>query len=155
MEPRHLKSSLDTKTNLQYCSTRGTHLNWMFSTGASVKSDTHSMLRICWTCAPPSITGSTGLACTFSCGDGSQGHDKDTWRRVRVSNNRAPQLLTTSILWLDRNWNYSRVKRRTKMWRSSNKLDNQSAMERIWVMSVSWLATDEEKLRNWVDVLLP
>lgn len=28
-------------------------------------------------------------------------------------------------------------------------------IQRIWVLSVSSLATDEEKLRNWVDVLLP
>lgn len=40
-----------------------THLNWMLRTGASVKSDTHSMLTACCTWAPPSTVGSTGLVC--------------------------------------------------------------------------------------------
>lgn len=35
----------------------------MLRTGASVKSDTHSMLTACCTCAPPSTVGSTGLVC--------------------------------------------------------------------------------------------
>lgn len=86
MEQRHWKSGLDTNTNLKNRDSSRTYLNWMFSTGASVKSDTHSILRICWTWAPPSMTGSTGLACTFSCGDGSQGHNKDTCRRGRLLN---------------------------------------------------------------------
>lgn len=44
-----------------------THLNWMLRTGASVKSDIHSMLTTCCTCAPPSTVGSTGLVCRFRC----------------------------------------------------------------------------------------
>lgn len=46
---------------------RTPHLNWMLRTGASVKSDTHSMLTTCCTCAPPSTVGSTGLVCRFRC----------------------------------------------------------------------------------------
>lgn len=66
-----------------------TNLNWMLSTGASVKSDTHSMLSICWTWAPPSIKGSTVFAWTFSCGDNCQGlyrniNDKCTSRRNSI-----------------------------------------------------------------------
>lgn len=45
----------------------GPHRNWMLRTGASVKSDTHSMLTTCCTCAPPSTVGSTGLVCKLRC----------------------------------------------------------------------------------------
>lgn len=48
-------------------SSSGPYLNWMLSTGASVKSDTHSMLTTCCTCAPPSTVGSTGLVCRLRC----------------------------------------------------------------------------------------
>lgn len=43
------------------------YLNLMLRSGASMKSDRHSMLTTCCTWAPPSTRGSTGFSWTFNC----------------------------------------------------------------------------------------
>lgn len=47
--PRRVGDTETVSWTLPYRNTRGSYLNWMLSTGASLKSDRHSMLRICWT----------------------------------------------------------------------------------------------------------
>lgn len=59
-----------------------THLKCILSTGASIKSAKHSMLRTCWSWAPPSITGSDAFVWTFSCKPGIKDTTEDEYRHL-------------------------------------------------------------------------